>query len=638
MSSKKVTEAEFYERAFLKHRDKYDYSKSVYVNTGIKICIICHDKDDDGVEHGEFWQTPANHMKKGCVKCGVKSSRDAKRKTLTDTIARANIIHNNKYDYSKLEDIKIQEVNTVICPEHGEFKQSMNNHINNKQGCPVCAQLSRNEKQSSNTEEFIEKAIKLHGDKYDYSLVEYNGSQEKISIICLLHGEFKQTPCNHINKNFLQGCPICANKSASEKLRKGNEDFINEANVRHNFKYDYSKINYINRNENIIISCPMHGEFEQSPSVHLKGTGCPMCSTEARSDSKTKTNEEFIEQANKTHKYKYDYSKTKYVSATEHVEIICPEHGPFFKSPDNHLSKEQGCPKCSAIGSKQETFIKEILDEYKIVYKNNDRQILEGKELDFYIPDKKIGIELNGLYWHSEKFIKNSYHLDKLNRCNEKDIKLIQFFEDEVNEKPEIVKSMILNIIGETKNKIFARKCVIKEITYKESISFLNENHMQGNCMSLLRYGLFYNNELVSLMTFGRLRANLGNKNKKESEYELLRFCNKLNTSVTGGASKLLKYFIEKNQISELSSYCDRRFSSGNLYEKLGFDFIHNSKPNYFYMVKNKRENRFKYRKDMLVKEGFDPSKSESEIMKERGINRIYDCGTKLYKLIVRKL
>jgi len=190
----------------------------------------------------------------------------------------------------------------------------------------------------------------------------------------------------------------------------------------------------------------------------------------------------------------------------------------------------------------------------------------------------------------------------------------------------------LMNILGLTSNKIYGRKTQIREVTPKDSKTFLNTNHIQGNVNSKIKLGLYYDDELVSLMTFGLLRKSLGSISK-EGSYELLRFCNKLDTTVIGGADKLLKYFINTYTPIEIISYADRRWSQGNLYKKLGFDFVHDSSPNYFYVINNKREYRFKYRKDVLVKEGFDPSKSERQIMKERGFNRIYDCGNKKYTL-----
>ena len=195
------------------------------------------------------------------------------------------------------------------------------------------------------------------------------------------------------------------------------------------------------------------------------------------------------------------------------------------------------------------------------------------------------------------------------------------------------MKSRIKNLLGLTDNRIYGRKCIIKEITAKEAKIFLDLNHIQGNVNARIKVGLFYDNELVSLMTFGGLRKSMGGVSDVGS-YELLRFCNKLDSTIIGGADKLLKYFIKTYDPKKLISYADRRWSTGNLYEKLGFTFIHDSKPSYYYIVNNRREYRFKYRKDILISEGYDGSKTEREIMIERGLYRIYDCGAKRYELI----
>ena len=186
---------------------------------------------------------------------------------------------------------------------------------------------------------------------------------------------------------------------------------------------------------------------------------------------------------------------------------------------------------------------------------------------------------------------------------------------------------MILNKLGKTPNKIFARKTEIKEINDNKIIrDFLNKNHIQGFIGSKIKLGLFYNDELVSLMTFGELRKSLGQSDKKGS-YELLRFCNKLNTSVVGGASKLFKYFINNFEFNEITSYADRSISNGNLYVSLGFNFEKYTSPNYYYIIDGVRKHRFGFRKDKLVKEGFDLTKTEIQIMSERKINRIYNSG-----------
>ena len=238
------------------------------------------------------------------------------------------------------------------------------------------------------------------------------------------------------------------------------------------------------------------------------------------------------------------------------------------------------------------------------------------------------------MYWHSEEYLNNNYHLNKTQECEKQSIKLIHIFEDEWLYKQEIVKSRLQNILGLTPNKIYGRKTEIREVSSKITKEFLIDNHIQGNVNSKINLGLYYNDELVSLMTFGNLRKSMGSTQKDDS-YELLRFCNKLNTTVIGGADKLLKNFIRLYTPKEIISYADRRWSQGNLYEKLNFTHIHDSKPNYWYILGTNREYRFKYRKDVLVKEGYDPSKTEHQIMINRGIYRIYDCGNKKFTLTI---
>ena len=213
-----------------------------------------------------------------------------------------------------------------------------------------------------------------------------------------------------------------------------------------------------------------------------------------------------------------------------------------------------------------------------------------------------------------------------------KEEKTVYIFQDEWIYKKDIVKSRLLNTFGVTENKIYARKCYIKEITYIDASIFLDKNHLQGKISGCNYIGLFFNDKLVSLMVFGKLRKNLGSKNK-EDEYELLRFCSVLNTNVIGAAGKLFQYFIKTYKPKKIISYCDKRWGEGEFYEKIGMIYSHDTQNNYFYVndIDCKRENRFSYRKDILVNMGFDKNKSEKEIMEERGIRRIYDCGCKVF-------
>ena len=190
---------------------------------------------------------------------------------------------------------------------------------------------------------------------------------------------------------------------------------------------------------------------------------------------------------------------------------------------------------------------------------------------------------------------------------------------------------MIKNLFNKTENKIYARKCFIREVGSKESREFLNANHLQGYCNSKIRLGLYYNDELVSLMTFGKSRHFIGSS---KFEWELLRFCNKINTNVVGGASRLLKHFIKEYSPNSIVSYADRRWSNGNLYDRLGFTKYNESKPNYYYVVGRKRIYRFNLRKSVLVKKyGCPTDMSEHEFCLSRKWYRIYDCGCLCYKM-----
>lgn len=284
------------------------------------------------------------------------------------------------------------------------------------------------------------------------------------------------------------------------------------------------------------------------------------------------------------------------------------------------------CTICNPIDNESDSqdqlynFIESIYDGYMI---KNDRTL--KFELDIFLPNNKIAFEFNGVYWHSDKYKDKNYHLNKTNLCAENNIQLIHIWEDDWKNKRSIVESRIKNLIGKS-NRIWARLCDIKEVHSKEKSIFLQANHIQGDVISKYNIGLYYKSELVSLMTFGSLRKSLGQKSTS-GNYELLRFCNKINFSIVGGASRIFKYFIKSYDPISVISYADRCWSNGNLYRRLGFADNGNTKPNYYYVVNGIRKNRFNYRKNILVKEGYDITKTEFEIMSERKINKIYDSG-----------
>jgi hypothetical protein len=261
----------------------------------------------------------------------------------------------------------------------------------------------------------------------------------------------------------------------------------------------------------------------------------------------------------------------------------------------------------------------------------NDRRTIEPYELDVYLPELKLAIEFNGLYWHTEEAGKHaSYHLNKTLECEKLGIKLIQIFEDEWRFKREIVESRIKNQLGASK-RIYARSCTVEMISAEEADRFLEDTHVQGKARSSIRLGLKQSGELKALMTFGKPRYN------KNYDWELIRYSTERDLTVVGGASKLLAYF-RKVYTGSIISYADRRWSDGNLYRKLGFSEISTTKPSYFYVGHKftHRINRVaaqKHRLDAFLGELFDPTKSEAENMKAAGYFRIFDCGHYVFAL-----
>jgi hypothetical protein len=316
----------FIEKAKAVHGGRYDYSKVKYSNAHSKVTIICP-------EHGPFSQTPAHHtnQKTGCPECAGKNVTTGK------FVERARAVHSDRYDYSQVEYVGRHTKVTIICPEHGPFSQTPGSHLGQKAGCPDCAG-----NKPLNTESFIERARTVHGNRYDYSQVEYVSFDIHVTIICPEHGSFAATPGNHLNRK--SGCPDCGTLSRAEKRRLTHEDFVARAKAIHHDRYDYSRVQYLNNSTNVTIICPDHGPFLQRPDNHLLGKGCIDCSGKKRL-----TTEAFIERARTIHGDHYDYSQVEYLDSGTPVWIICPEHGPFGQTPDNHYAGK-GCGSCASFG------------------------------------------------------------------------------------------------------------------------------------------------------------------------------------------------------------------------------------------------------------------------------------------------
>lgn len=301
------------------------------------------------------------------------------------------------------------------------------------------------------------------------------------------------------------------------------------------------------------------------------------------------------------------------------------------------ISHEPICPKCKPKGTKHEILIKNLLDRYNIDYIFRDRKVLgNGQEIDIYIPSKKLGIEVNGLYYHTDDRLPKTYHYDKMMLMKERGNDLLHIFGDELLRKEQIVLNKLKYRLGLINRNIGARECEVKEIDNKTKTKFLNKYHIQGDVNSEIKLGLFYKNRLVSVMTFGEPRNGIGSNKHQEHTYELIRFCTIFNFNVSGAASKLISHFKNNYKWSKIYSYADRRWSNGKLYEKLGFELTDSRNYNYWY-TKNHTErlhrSGFRKEKRSLKLENHNPLLSELEDMKNNGYDVVWDCGTLTYTI-----
>ncbi|MBD3408198.1 MAG: hypothetical protein GF411_18900 [Candidatus Lokiarchaeota archaeon] len=332
------------------------------------------------------------------------------------------------------------------------------------------------------------------------------------------------------------------------------------------------------------------------------------------------TREEFVAKAKEIHGDTYDYGEMIYESYDSLANMKCPTHGMFWQVPRYHILNRNGCQLCS--GGHLQNEVYEFVNELSRS-KMNDRSAIYPYELDILVLDCNLAIEVNGIYWHSYDHVETTQerqrHVFKLDRCNELGIRLIQISEDEWRNNQHVVKSIIKSKLNMT-DRIYARKCDIMEVGIGTYRKFMASNHLQGYKYSHFICGLYYNDELLAVMSF--------NKHNKYG-WEITRFANKIGKTVIGGASRLFKHFIKRCNPELVLSYANRRYSNGDLYYHLGFDLDGITRPNYCYVKQNRVYSRIQFQKHKLKDklEHFDEHVTEAENMFLNGYRRLWDAG-----------
>ena len=325
------------------HKDKYDYSNiKDYTKMADKYIIKCK-------IHGDFTQTLHKHLQgDGCKKCSFNTKREGSIHHYQNSfIETSNKVHNNKYDYSEVNYITAKLPVKIICDIHGEFSITPNKHLGG-QGCKECSKIKVKEDLKYPLDKFLNEMKDIHKDNYDYSKVIWNGSNEKIIVICKNHGEFTIRALDLRTR----GCKLCFKDKDPHKNKLSKDDFIRKHKDKHGDLYNYDLTEYKGMGERTTVKCYSHGLFSFLAS---NMSGCRKCTTKEYSEKVKLTdfnkaiNDEckntFIEKAMKVHKDKYDYTETEYINSKTKVRINCKKHGLFYCSPNNHL-KGKGCPKC----------------------------------------------------------------------------------------------------------------------------------------------------------------------------------------------------------------------------------------------------------------------------------------------------
>lgn len=495
--------------------------------------------------------------------------------------------------------------------------------------------IKKTKKERYNNETYVnpKKAIKTKKEKYENNYYDLNKFKEtSLKKYGEEHPMKSKKIKEKLKKNMFKKYGVGHNWQLKKSLKKrinvikekyGENGVLGNKKVREKIKKTNLKKYGV---ENSLQSKEIQEKIKQT-NLKKYGVNNPMKTNKIKAKKNETIRNKMFKKYNNLKNYKALFTENEFINThySNKYKWQCNKCNTIFED-DLYSGRLPRCPSCYPIKLPiKEKEIVQWLQSLQINIIENDRAILNGKELDIYLPKHNLAIEFNGIYWHSELQGKDFiYHLNKTLLCQEQGIQLLHIFEDEWLDKQDIIKSIILSKLNKYEQIIYARKCVIKEVkNYKD---FLNNNHLRGYIGSKINLGLYYQDQLVSLLTLSKPRYN------KKYDYEILRFCNLLNTKVIGGFSKLLKYF-ENNYSGSIITYSDKRLFDGSIYRNNRFTELTSSDPNYYYTDYKSRYSRIKFQKHKLKEQlkDYDSTLTEWENMQLNGWDRIWDCGNYIF-------
>lgn len=441
------------------------------------------------------------------------------------------------------------------------------------------------------------------------SRAAWNGSKVKIPLWCGVHSEFFiQQPANHMNG---QGCPKCGKDVYKEKRRK--TDPVGDFRKVHGDRYDYSRMVYENVQTKIEIVCPEHGPFWQKPNAHLTGHTCPRCwenrhkafNAQRTVDYKAS----YAERAARVHNGAYALLSLP-ENSHDMVRLVCPAHGEFQQRAYSHLDGF-GCWSCGQNTNHAQLEVAGFIESLGVRIEHENRTILDGLHIDIWVPEKKIGVEYHGMFWHTEERV-GGKHREKYDRSVKAGVRLIQIMDFEWLERRPAVENRLRAIFTQTA-AVAARKCAVREVSRSDAKKFFTELHTQGyGSHPVTAYGLYYEDDLVACLSVGMNRFG------KEG-WEILRYATR--GRVQGGFGRLLAKFLEVCAPTTVTSYCDLRWGTGGVYQIAGFQLDGVTPPDYWYV--DKRGNRLSRQSVQGRPSGY----TERAWVEENGYQKVLGVG-----------
>lgn len=484
---------------------------------------------------------------------------------------------------------------------------------------------------------FLEKVEARYGQRYLYlGLLKIKGQATKVQYLCKDHGLVTQIQSNHESGSI---CAQCARSWVSPS-RLDPAEWLDRARIRHGDTYDYGEVFYRKGVAHLNIICKLHGLFQAGAKSHASmGTGCLQCFHAVGSKEVNRKDDTFFIEGLQKHRPDLTVLGVSGVGASRKVEVACDVHGSYLARYQDLKDKCTGCAKCAngSYGSKLTKTVTAMLDDLGVKYETEVRFPGINRRWDIVVEDKKLTIELDGVFWHSSAIAgKDLQNIDNKAKLAESlGYRQLNFFEDEIVERPEIVKRMLASALGVRAKGLGARECAVKEVSKLEADNFLAYNHIQGEVSGSSYLGLYKGAELVALIAYARRfpgRSGVAD----ESQLVVTRFATSI--AVQGAFSKLLKACLLPST-RKVTTYSDPRLFVGALYKSAGFINTQTYAPDYCYVKKTQRIPKRNLQKSWFFDNAerlnlkVSPEMTEQQLAEANNFFRLYDRGRLRWEL-----